>query len=542
MEDADKHRPGQAIDSEDLPVAERHTGAANEAGEALTEFSGQPNMGYSSPRRSDPSGRLLAVSTLVPQGEEADPFSSPTHGDGQDSQGGAAAHGVVERGGAGHAFPQSEAAGYSGAMDDRVEHQRNRNVDHTDGDDTVDAVDVDAGATADGPERQEPGERQEEEFLSASARNALRAALTNLVLDNSSHLCYANAAVSCFLWASLSRSSFSYADWGIPAPLFREMLSSPEPYSIDSQTWYEDLTLHCEDNHGQADSAEFTQMLVQWVSPAFYSSYWHRRWMQCENVLIHDHGDKYQPLLLQLEPTHVTNGMIRLTDMLRSWHGELGMSAGLLRPPDSFCVHLDRMVQTSKGAIYKMQTPIIFTGDIQVPVFQGSTLECRWELYQAVAAFARYGESKAGHYKALLRTEPGHVGLDATAYWLDCDDCRKPKPGTYIPEGFMAGVTCVWLCRTDLIELHDWHQAPSVPPADTTLMHLLTGTTFKKKNLALVSSPVFDMVMAHVANFSNERPVQQQGEIICWRFRSIDMLPHCCTRRPAGLSPPFAGL
>ena len=367
-------------------------------------------------------------------------------------------------------------------------------MEHPDGHDAVNAVDAgrsltqtaltgdeqtdpDAGAIVDGPERQGPGEGQEEEYLSRQARNALRAALTNLVLDNSSHLCYANAAVSCFLWASLSRPRFSYADWGIPAPLFREMLSSPEPYSIDSQTWYEDLTLHWDDNHGQADSAEFTQMLVQWVSPAFYCSYWHRRWMQCENVLIHDHGDRHQPLFLQLEPTHVTNGMIRLTDMLRSWHGELGMSAGLLRPPEVFCVHLERMVQTSKGALYKMQTPIIFTGNIQVPVFQGSTLDCRWEAYQAVAAFAHYGESNAGHYRALLRTEPGHVGLDATAYWLDCDDCRKPKPCTYIPEGFMAGVTCVWLCRTDLIELHDWHQPPNATTPDTTLLHLLTGTT-----------------------------------------------------------------
>ena len=493
VERAEELRQSQSLDTEELLTEERHTGAAGQADEVVTELPRRPNLGYGSQGGGPDERRLLAVSTLVSSGQEADPITQTADEHGQDPQGGTVAHRVVERGGTTDALPQPETTDGRSAMAARTEHTGIRNVDHPDGVDSVNPLDVDrslaeaaltgdesphtaARADADGSEGQEPGEGQEEELVTTAARSALRHALTQLVLDNPSHLCFANAAVTCFLWSSLSRVGFQFADWGIPAPLFRDMLSSPEPYSIDSQNWYADLTEHWEDNHGQADSAEFTQMLVQWVAPAFYCSYWHRRWMQCENVLIHDHGDIHQPRFLQLEPTRVTDGMIRLTDLLRSWHGELGMSAGLLRPPEALCVHLERMVQTSTGRIYKMQTPVIFQGNIHVPIFQGGTLDCRWETYQAVAAFAHYGDSKAGHYRALLRTEPRHVGLDATTYWLDCDDCRKPQPCTYVPNGFMAGVTCVWLCRLDVMELHDCHSDPRPQMTESVLMHMLAST------------------------------------------------------------------
>ena len=493
LEETEDRREGQSTHIENISDEEHHHGTADAPGEDLTELQRQLDLGHGSAARSDFGGRLLAVPTVESQRPGADTVSSTAYGDGQDSQGGSTAHGVAERGGAGHEISQFEASTNCGAMDDRVEHQRTRDVDHPDGVDPVHAMDVDrsileaalagdepshtaAGAIAGGPEGQEQGEGQADEVLTPHDRNLLRAALANLVLENPHHLCFANAAVTSFLWASLSRSSFSYADWGIPASLFCDMLRSTAPYSIDSQPWYDGLTRDWDDNHGQADSAEFTQMLVQWVSPAFYCSYWHRRWMQCENVLIHDHGDRYQPLFLQLEPTRVTHGMIRLTDMLRSWHGELGMNAGLLRAPECLCVHLERMVQNANGVLYKMQTPVIFTGNIQVPVFQDNTLDCRWEQYQVVSAFAHYGNSTSGHYRALLRTEPGHIGPDATAYWLDCDDGRSPRPSMYIPEGFQSGVTCVWLCRLDLLDLYDWHRSPAAPTATNVLMQMLSDT------------------------------------------------------------------
>ena len=492
VEEAEADRDGLPADAPNLSAEEPAQGTTDTPGEAVSELSGQSHLGYSGSTGGPPDGRLMAVPTMESQGEQADPIAQATHGHVSDVEGGPAGHGIAERGGAGHALPQPEASDCGSTMADRSGHPRLRNVDNIDGADTVDALDIDrsliettftvpespnadARDPAGGTERQEPGEGQEGP-LTLQARCSLRESLANLVLDNPSHLCFANAALASFLWASLSRTGFKYTDWGIPASLFCDMLRSPDPYSVDSQPWYDGLTRNWEDNHGQADSAEFTQMLIQWVSPAFYCSYWHRRWTQCEKVLIHDHGDRFQPLFLQLEPTRVTNGMIRLTDMLRSWHGELGMNAALLKAPESLCVHLERNVQTSTGVIYKMQTPIIFQGTIEVPVFSDNTMECRWEQYQAVAAFAHYGESGAGHYRALLRTEPRHRGLDATAYWLDCDDGRKPMPCTYVPEGFMHGVTCVWLNRLDQLELHDWHAARGGPDTENTLLHLLTAT------------------------------------------------------------------
>lgn len=180
--------------------------------------------------------------------------------------------------------------------------------------------------------------------------------------------------------------------------------------------------------------------------------------MQCENVLIHDNGEPFQPITLQLHPSHVTDGIVRLTDLLRCWHPELHRK-------QSVCTLTDSSIffHAGSGHVQKLITPVIFTGTVDMPAFHNQGLGCSWMKYQTVAAFAHYGNERANHYQALLRTEPANRGPNASTFWLYCDDCRQPQPCTHIPVGFPEGVTCIWLNRTEVMELHDWQPPVTTP-------------------------------------------------------------------------------
>ncbi|CAL1166069.1 unnamed protein product, partial [Cladocopium goreaui] len=258
----------------------------------------------------------------------------------------------------------------------------------------------------------------------------------------------------------LSRDTFTLTDWGRQHDLFRDLLLElrPQPFNLDAQLWFQGITQNWDENRGQADSAEFTSMLLQWVAPSFLSCHWQRRLMENECVRVHDQGDRYQPPTLQLDPSHSTDGIARLTDMLRRWHNDLGMYAGLLQAPEVLCVHVDRFIYEGHGRVRKTDTPVFFGGPIDVPVFTDDGLDCTWERYQMTAAFAHQGDAATGHYQALLRTQPSIRHPDADTYWLHCDDDRPPRPCRMLPHQFQEGVTCIWLCRQDLIDLHAWEE------------------------------------------------------------------------------------
>ena len=139
-------------------------------------------------------------------------------------------------------------------------------------------------------------------------------------------------------------------------------------------------------------------------------------------------------------------------------HNDLGMYAGLLQAPEVLCVHVDRFIYEGHGRVRKTDTPVFFGGPIDVPVFTDDGLDCTWERYQMTAAFAHQGDAATGHYQALLRTQPSIRHPDADTYWLHCDDDRPPRPCRMLPHQFQEGVTCIWLCRQDIIDLHAWEE------------------------------------------------------------------------------------
>lgn len=289
---------------------------------------------------------------------------------------------------------------------------------------------------------------------------------------NPGDLCYANSAFLCFLWALLSRANFRVTDWGTPRALFQSLLtqSGPQTFNLAQQPWFQAMLLDWEDREGQADSAEFTGRLIHWVAPACYNTCWHRRVSQGENrpPLLHDVGDRFMPLTVQIEPMYIHNGAVSLRDLLRCWHSELGMCAGFLTQSDLQCIHIDRFVQTPQGGLRKLHIPVHFDWQVDIPVFKAEDIDCRWEPYQVVAAFAHFGTARHGHYQALLRAHHEPMA-DPNKTWLHCDDGRAPTPCQDIPDGFSEGVTCLWLCHTDAMAIHtiQQHQYTNVAPRST---------------------------------------------------------------------------
>ena len=304
--------------------------------------------------------------------------------------------------------------------------------------------------------------------LNMTAQNTLRGLILRLVLNNTGTMCYANCAILCFLWASLSRSSFSFLDWGIGVNSLRHIIESQPgmPYSIDAQAWFLHLIRCWNDMQRQADCAEFTHKFLGWIASDCFSHQWERRVMQQGISTVHDFGDYSMPIVLQIEPELESNMQIRLTDLVRHWHGELGMCAGLITPRDLLCVHIDRLIQLPSGHLGKSTHRITFAGVVEFPIWT-STAELEWEPYQMIAAFAHLGDATAGHYQALLRLHHSSRQAGEPVFWLHCDDGRSPTPCAVFPPAFEAGITCVWLCRCQ--QLHLFVLPADLVPDDSTV-------------------------------------------------------------------------
>jgi len=311
--------------------------------------------------------------------------------------------------------------------------------------------------------------------------------MTGLALANPNTLCYANSAVLCYLWTSMSRRNFQLADWGQHSATLLEFLhnSTDAPISLDSLVWFDQVITGWDQADDQADSAEFTHRLLNWIGTDIVSNKWERRVIHRAKAELHDQGDAHMPITLQLDLDMIADNDVSLANLVRLWHGDLGMSTGLTAPSDIVILHIDRLVHDLNGQVQKLHTSVRFCWTIHLPVLQQDT-QVRWEPYQLVAAFAHLGGAHGGHYQALLKTFPETTDIACPSMWLFCDDNRLPTRCWSIPPQFEEGVTCMWLCKCSQVELHHLPAAPvptevmqpSHPAAtDNALVRLLTDST-----------------------------------------------------------------
>lgn len=335
---------------------------------------------------------------------------------------------------------------------------------------------------------QEQGQRQDQwenppALNQASQRHALRHAFRSLIMDNGESLCYANSGLLVFLWAVLSRISFQETDWGEYSVLFSQLLlhHGNEPQLLTQLTWFHELVRGWSDNGGQADSTEFSSLLIRRVAPRCCSNCWERRVQHEQNTQVHDRGDAFMPITLQIDMEMLHDGRIQLGELIRHWHQELGMSAGLVSSTELVCFHVDRFVKKPNGQLRKLHVPIDFTGPVDIPTLTND-IQCDWHGYQTVAAFSHSGDATSGHYQALLKVGASTLPTGMPVRWLHCDDNRMPLSCAQIPMQFAEGVSCVWLCRQENVEMHDM----LIPDLDGQSAHPVSRDATTQAMLAML--------------------------------------------------------
>ena len=291
-------------------------------------------------------------------------------------------------------------------------------------------------------------------------------ALGELELENEANHCYANCAIETFMWGCLSRRNFSLQDWG---RLSRELSTlllhqDADPIYLAHCSWFQTLIADWPERMGQADSSEFTHRLLRHADMTCCSNYWERRVQTGENLTIHDHGHAHMPLTLQFPDFAIQSGHIHLQALLRHWSHDMGMRAALTTAPEMICLHVDRLAQQDTGQLRKLDTTIGYHWVIDVPVFTHGT-DLRHEHYQTVAVYSHLGRHTGGHYQAMLRVEAQNLPGSPAVGWLSCDDGRPPVPLWAPTRQFEQGVTCLWLCRIDVMDLPNWDAMRAVTEA-----------------------------------------------------------------------------
>lgn len=316
-------------------------------------------------------------------------------------------------------------------------------------------------------------------------RHRLRQCLRSLVLENDGHMCYANSAVQAMMWSFLSRTTFVEADWGEYSELFHALISHSDsfPMHLEHIPGFQTLVANWPEWTGQADSTEFSSILLKGAASRCCNNSWERRVQEGQTVTVQDRGHHYMPITVQLEPELEENGSVRLNELIRHWHYEWGMSAGLVHDTDLICLHVDRFVRSPTGMLQKDETPIGFLGGVQFPTFS-TGIDCDWHGYQVIAMISHTGDQSGGHYQALLKVGPESLPGQPPYLWLHCDDNRAPQPCWHVPPRVAENATCFWLCRCEVGDYHDMriqtdshpHQARSDQMLDQAMMTFLSNS------------------------------------------------------------------
>ena len=449
---------------------------------------GPGTLGSGSFERHDPSGRVIPVPTLVPGEAGAGSFEQTTSSDGSNDEEPGLAGGTTGELGPCDALPVPSSTDSGHPVDDTnaspsgrclappvrhgTEHGLGIGSNEPQGPQSA-AVEAGSAAPNADPtaslrtEGGREGQGQETREGQEMSRDELLASMQSLSMDNSGDMCYANSSFQCVAWSLLQPLDFQCDDWGGHSADFCALLRKGglDLPRLDDEPWFRTLVSGWEDRTGQADSAEFTSLLLRGMGSPRISNDWHRRFVQNDRVITHDLGDAFQPLTLQIDPSALIHNQVHLNELLRCWNTELGMCGALLTTTDHLCVHLDRLYQPTGGRLQKISAQVFFEDVIQVPVFQSDALQVQWDAYMVTSAFMHLGGIHGGHYQAVLRCFDG-----GDIHWLHCDDCRPPFPTATLPHGAHGTVTCLWLTRRELLPM----PGGSVQAAMDPLLRLLT--------------------------------------------------------------------
>ena len=278
-----------------------------------------------------------------------------------------------------------------------------------------------------------------------------------LKLVNVDNWCFINSAFLATTWALLSSHSFTQNSWGPHASQLAQFLmqSSPsDPQALADIPCFRFILASWSNRVEQGDPVEFLAHLLRGLEFSDFDMRWDNRIQIGSLTHIHDQNkDASTPLVLQFDPAHLDGSYIHVRQMVLDWSNQHGSQVGLITAPALLCLQIDRCVAAGDGTIQKTDIAVQVHGGCDIPVFAGLDLQIVWKEYHAVAQIAHMGQDNAGHCRSMLLTAPTSHGQARTLALLT-EDWSKPTRICKAPYWFSRNITCIWLCRSDMLHLY----------------------------------------------------------------------------------------
>ena len=142
------------------------------------------------------------------------------------------------------------------------------------------------------------------------------------------------------------------------------------------------------------------------------------------------------------------------------------MKAGLVIAPPCVCLQIERFLQAEDDSLFKSQCHVDIEAEVTIPFFASTDLRLETADYMVVAGSCHLGADMAGHYKSILKLQPGLDSEQRPIKWMITDDEISPQTCWDVPPWFGCNLTTAWLIRADCLQLHPFQI--DVPSAAAT--------------------------------------------------------------------------
>ena len=142
-------------------------------------------------------------------------------------------------------------------------------------------------------------------------------------------------------------------------------------------------------------------------------------------------------------------GHALISDLFANWSQEQSMVAALLEASVCLCIGIDRFVRDEAGEVIRSMCNIDMDAEVNIPMFSDSQLQCDTIGYIPVAGILHCGLDLAGHYRAVMKLQPGLIAATQPANWMISDDGQLPTPIWQIPPDTRKLLTVIcWYAQT----------------------------------------------------------------------------------------------
>ena len=221
--------------------------------------------------------------------------------------------------------------------------------------------------------------------------------LAPLRFDNDSHWCYTNAALTAWLWSTLSTTEYDFSHWGALQHQVANLLTHNKQQITDVclnlRSFFPELFLDWQQDSRKGDAAEFTSLLLETAKQSCITMAWEQRLLERNAdgtaVTVHDTGNDWMPI--NLAPATDSIEVLELADLLVLWSGHLGMTTALLNPSTLICCQFERLT----AADTRRTNPQHFDKPCMVPLFVGSCINVEWREFVPFALVSHAGSASS---------------------------------------------------------------------------------------------------------------------------------------------------